>query len=171
MEVSGSEESAGLTLAFGLVRDAQRRVEPVAWVTAADSSFFPPDVVQTGVDLGALVVVRIGDPQSLGRAADRLARSGAFGLVVLDLGRADLPVPLQARLAGLAQKHFAALVCLTERNNDAPSLGSLVSLRVQSRRRSIGRGRFRCEVQVVKDKRRGPTWTHVEECRGPDGLY
>jgi recombination protein RecA len=171
VEVSGSQESAALTLAFGLVRDAQRRVEPVAWVTAANSSFFPPDAAQTGVDLGALVVIRIGDPQSLGRAADRLARSGAFGLVVVDLGRADLAIPLQARLAGLAQKHFAAVVCLTEKASEAPSLGSMVSLRLQGWRQIVTPGRFRCEGRVLKDKRRGPTWAHVEECVGPDGLY
>ncbi|MDR5683723.1 MAG: recombinase A [Armatimonadota bacterium] len=171
VEVSGAGEGIGLTLAFGLAWDAQRRIEPVAWVTTADNSFFPPDAAQTGVDLQSLVVVRLCDPRSVGRAADRLVRSGAFGLVVLDLGRADLPVPLQARLAGLAHRHLSAVVCLTEKSGEAPSLGPLISLRVQGRRQIVAPGRFRCEARVVKDKRRGPTWEHVEDYVGPDGLY
>jgi recombination protein RecA len=167
VEISGA---ARLTVAFGLTLEAQRQGEPVAWVMPKEESFYPPDAAEGGVDLDALVVVRVPDAGSVARAADRLARSGAFGLVVLDLGAADVPMPLQARLAGLAQKHHTALLCLTERERETPSLGSLVSLRVQAQRKRISQGRFECELRVLKDKRRGPTWTHTEECRGPAGL-
>jgi recombination protein RecA len=167
VEISGA---ARLTAAFGLALEAQRQGEPVAWVTPEAESFYPPDVAETGADLGALVVVRVPDAGSVARAADRLVRSGAFGLVVLDLGTADVPTPLQARLAGLAQKHHTALLCLTEKKRAAPSLGSLVSLRVHAQRTRIGEDRFTCALRVLKDKRRGPTWAHMEECRGPAGL-
>ena len=78
---------AALTAAFGLVLDAQRAGEPTAWVTTTADTFFPPDVAASGVDLTALIVVRVPDTRTAGRAADRLLRAGAFGLVVLDLGR------------------------------------------------------------------------------------
>ena len=124
-----------------------------------------------GVDLDALPVVRAGDAAAAGRAADLLLRSGAFGLVVIDLGRrAQLAVPLQSRLVQLAQKHDAAVLCLTETPVGRPSLGSLVSLRALASRRRVGGGRYVCEVEGVKDKRNGPGWRWQGVWHGPDGL-
>lgn len=171
VELSGTPAGAPLTLAFGLVLDAQQHGEPVAWITPRASSFYPPDAAEGGVDLAALVVVRVPDGRAGARAADRLLRSGAFGLVVLDLGAtAALPLPLQARLAGLARHHHTALVALTAKGQDSPSLGPLVSLRVVATRQRIAEDRFRCALTVLKDTRRGPTWSHQEVCRGPAGL-
>ncbi len=170
VEISGTGSTTGLTLAFRLALEAQRQREPVAWITPRESSFYPPDAAEGGVDLEALVVVRVPDAKGIPRAADRLVRSGGFGLVVLDLAGAGIPTPLQARLAGLAQKHHAALICLTEKAEKAPSLGSLVSLRVHAQRKPVAEDRFACELTALKDKRRGPTWSHTEICRGPAGL-
>jgi recombination protein RecA len=170
VEISGVGATAALTVAFGVVLEAQRQGEPVAWVTPEESSFYPPDAAEGGVDLDALVVVRVPDARDVARAADRLVRSGGFGLVVLDIGTARIPTPLQARLAGLAEKHRAALVCLTDKASEAPSLGSLVSLRVHAQRRRVSDDQFVCELMVTKDKRRGTTWAHEEVCRGPAGL-
>ena len=114
---------------------------------------------------------RLRPDRAVARAADRLARSGGFGLMVLDLGAAaEIPTPLQARLAGLAQKHHTAVVCVTEKPGPAPSLGSLVSLYVHAQRRPVAEGQWACALTVLKDKRRGPTWVHTETCRGPAGL-
>jgi recombination protein RecA len=187
VELSGEGASAVLTLAVGLVLDAQAAREPVAWVSSDESSFYPPDLADSGVDLAALVVVRIAlDSLALSAharsgslvrsaraavAAERLLRSGAFGLLVLDLGKdAVLSQALQSRLLGLAQRHHAALVCLTEKAAEAPSLGSLVSLRAQAVRTWLARDRFACELRVRKDKRRGPMWSEREVYRGPLGL-
>jgi recombination protein RecA len=176
-ELTASAASAALTLATGLVADAQREGEICAWISAQKSSFFPPDAAAGGVDLDALVVVRAPGAQAAARAADKLLRSGGFGLVVLDLGEgalADrgLTPALQGRLQGLAQKHDAALVCLTEKKPEAPSLGSLVSLRAECRRRRAtpSGDRFRCELRATRDKRRAPGWTYMEAARGPAGV-
>ena len=170
VEISGLEAQAALTLAFGLVLEAQRQGEPVGWVTPRERSFYPPDAAGGGVDLDALVVVRVPEVRAVARAADRLARSGAFGLIVLDTGAAVIPIPLQARLAGLAEKHRTVLVCLSEKTGETRSLGSLVSVRVHARRAQTADGRFACKLLVTKDKRRGPTWTHAEVCDGPAGV-
>jgi recombination protein RecA len=169
-ELCGWMTSATLTFAFELVLDAQRLHEPVAWIGGRASSFYPLDAAESGADLDALVVVRLADPSGIGRAADLVARSGAFGLIVLDLGvDPGLPMPLQSRLLGLAQKHGTAIVCLTEKPDHAPSLGSLISLyAVAGKLRQPGR--FACELRVVKDKRRAPNWSHIEVCRGSAGL-
>lgn len=167
-EISASRAPSSLTLAIRLVRESQGQGELVGWVTSADSSFYPPDAAERGVDLDSLVVVRVPG-ESVPRAGEKLLRSGAFGLVVLDVGTAEIPIPLQSRLAGLAQKHRAALLCLTEKEPRELSLGSLFSLRVQARRRRASGG-FLCELEALKDKRRGPTWAEAEVCRGPAGL-
>ena len=170
-EISGAESGAPLTLAFRLVHEAQRQGEPVAWIALGESAFFPPDVAEAGVDLTALPVVRTPDVIAAARAADHLIRSGAFTLVTMDLGAgARLPVSAQTRLVGLAKHHDTALVCITEKQSERPSLGSLVSLRAHTERTERDRDRFRCEVRILKDKRRGPGWRHAEVCRGPDGL-
>ncbi len=167
IELSSDLGSSVLTAAVGLVLAAQRDGAPAAWVGPAERLFFPPDLADSGVDLGALVVVRIDKVSLAIRSADRLLRSGAFGLVVIDLGgnAKQLALPAQSRLASLAQKHRSIVACLTERPASSDSLGSLVSLRAEAKREHTTTTLF-----VLKDKRHGPGWAHHEVCRGPLGL-
>jgi recombination protein RecA len=170
-ELSSDGAAAPLTLAFGLVLDAQRRGEPTAWITGMESAFFPPDAAEGGVDLLALAVVRVPALRQALRAAEHLARSGAFGLLVLDLGgEARVPSAALTRLAGLAARHETLVLFLTRKKGAHPSLGSLISLRGTATREPRGNGRFSCRVHALKDKRRGPGWSHAELCRGPAGL-
>lgn len=163
--------SAVLTAAADLVWKAQQLGEVVAWIQARASIFFPPDFDAGGIDLGALVVVRVADASSAARAADKLLRSGAFGLVLLDLGAsALLPPALASRLLGLAQKHRAAVVFLTEKPPDAPSVAPVVSLRVAASRRRGAGDLFFGRIEATKDKRHAPGWTWQETFRGPPGL-
>lgn len=171
-ELSSRSGAALLTSAFRLVLDAQMEGEPVAWVAAGRDTFFAPDAAENGVDLNALVVVRVPDAQSAGRAADRLLRSGAFGLVVMDLNfNPTISVPLQTRLVQQARTHDAVLLCLTSKDRGAPSLGSMVSLRGQTSCRRLEVDRFQSRIEILKDRRHGPNWSHTEVCRGPDGLH
>ena len=85
-ELSSVGSTAVLTLAFSIVLEAQRVGEPVGWLSDESSVFFPPDVANGGIDLNALVVVRLAMASQIPRAAEHLVRSGAFGLLVLDLG-------------------------------------------------------------------------------------
>lgn len=177
VELSARGASATLTTAIELVLEAQREGEPVAWIVpwptdgAPAGTFYPPDVADSGVDLAALVVVRAPSAIAVIRAAERLLRSGAFGLIVLDLGTASVDVPMahQGRLVTLAQAHDAAIVCLTEKPSETPSLGSLVSLRVDALRARTQEG-FEISMRALKDKRRGPGWTRARKARGPAGL-
>ena len=170
VEVSASGAAAPLTAAFGLVIETQRNAEAAAWITFHDSSFFPPDAAETGVDLEALAVVRVPDARAAGRAADQLVRSAGFGLVVIDLGKQALAAPLLTRLMGLAQKHDTVVVLLTEKPASAASTSSLVSLRAEAHRTFNEDGRGRVEIRVLKDKRQGPGGGRIEVCRGPAGL-
>ena len=170
VEISSSTAAAALTLTFSLVHEAQQRGEPVGWVTLAESFFYPPDAARGGIDLVALVVVRLVHAESIARAGEKLLRSGGFGIIVLDLGSADIPMALQTRLTGLAHRHHTALICLTEKAGAAFSLGSLVSLRAHAEKKRVEDNRFACALRVLKDKRRGSTWSYEELYTGPAGL-
>jgi recombination protein RecA len=171
VELSARGATATLTTAIELVGEAQREGEPVAWIMGPRGSFYPPDVADSGIDLAALVVVRVPDLAVAARAAERLTRSGAFGLVVIDLAddNVELPIAHQGRLVTLAQAHDAAIVCITEKPSDAASLGSLISLRAEALRMRTPTG-FELKLRVLKDKRRGPGFTAVKRAKGPAGL-
>jgi recombination protein RecA len=176
VELSARGAAATLTAAVELVLEAQTQSEPVAWITLASGSFYPPDAADSGVDLNALVVVRVPDAIAAARAAERLLRSGAFGLVVLDLalGQADLSrslsLAIQGRLVTLAQTHDAAVVCVTDKTEETSSIGSLVSLRASALRGRERDGRFHVTVRALKDKQRGPGWSWHALREGPAGL-
>ena len=170
-EISDSGAAPALTAAASLILQAQQCGEPAAWVGFGNSIFFPPDLVEWGIDLDALPVVRVPDALAASRAADQLLRSGAFGLVVLDLkAEARMHMAVQSRLAALARRHHSALLCLTRKKTGAPSLGPLVSLHGEGRITRTAFSRFAWEIRVVKDKRGAPGWSHTESCRGTDGL-
>lgn len=171
VELSSDGQCASMSAAVPLVLEAQRRGEPAAWVAVGRSTFYPPDLAQSGIDLACLPLVRVPDSRAAVRTADKLLRSGAFAVLVVDLGRDHhIRVPVQSRLAGLAKKHRAVLLCLTRKKRDDPSIGSLVSLRGVTRIKKTGFDRFTWVVHIIKDKRRGPGWAHEETCRGPEGL-
>ena len=169
VELSARGASATMTTAVDLILEAQVAAEPVAWIAQHSASFYPPDVAESGVDLAALVVVRVPDAMSAARSAERLLRSGAFGLVIIDVGVGDISMALQGRLVSLAQTHDAAVVCLTEKSADTASIGSLVSLRAEALRARAGKD-FDLTVRCLKDKRRGPGWTKKLKARGPAGF-
>ena len=174
VELSARGASATLTAAIEIVVEAQTQAEPVAWIAPTAGTFYPPDVADSGVDLAALVVVRVRDAIASARVAERLLRSGAFGLVVMDLcspsgASAELATAIQGRLVTLAQTHDAAIVCITEKPHDSASLGSLVSLRAEALRLR-DRDDVSITVRALKDKRRGPGWAHSVRRRAPSGL-
>lgn len=175
VELAARGPAARLAIAGQLALQAQLAQEAVAWVTSATSSFFPPDLADNGVDLDALVVVRVPTAQHTGtallRAAETLLRAGAFGLVVLDLeshiAPVDVPLAVQSRLMGLAQHHDTVLLSLT--TSDATP-HALASLRAEVSLRGLGSGQFATTLTAVKDKRGSPGWQHEQVWRGVAGL-
>ena len=70
----------------------------------------------------------------------------------------------------VVEKHDAAVLFLTEKAETAPSLGSLVSLRVSTHRERIKDGEFSLEIRSQRDRRRPAGWKEREVRYGPDGL-
>lgn len=188
VELSSEAGAGALTWAMALAVQVQATGRPVAWVQTAAASFYPPDAAANGVALEALAVVRVLDAAAVGRAAERLARCGGFGLVALDLGRTGaLPAALAGWLVQHALRHGSIVLCVTEKPARAPSLGSLVSLHARAGRRrrpepaaaprgpsgapaDEAGGRFVCTLRMVKDKRHGPGREEEQGCDGPPGL-
>ncbi|MFW5717701.1 MAG: recombinase A [Spirochaetota bacterium] len=201
-ELVGGADSANITIAARLILHAQREGDFAAWVATHRDVFFPPDVAAAGIDPAALPVVwavpEEASPRSAGRlnaaersvttigtrprmarsatrasrAAERLLRSGAFGLVVIDLARdLTLSAASQGRLVRLAEHHDAQVLILRRKREDGIYSGSLVTVRAESSCERIGPGRFRATITNTKDKREGPGWTTSEEFDGPPGLY
>ena len=187
VELVGGAQSANISAACRLIVQAQMAGDFAAWVATHRDVFFPPDVAAAGVDLGCLPVVWAlpqGESrfESRGatrdaarcasRGAERLLRSGAFGLIIIDLARdLSLDSVAQGRLLRLAEHHAATVLILRRKRIDEIYSGSLVTVRGESSCEQIGPGRFRATIANTKDKREGPGWTADEEFDGPPGLY
>ncbi|MEM8607504.1 MAG: recombinase A [Myxococcota bacterium] len=158
VEVSGQHACARTTTAVSCVIHAQAQGELVAWVQPRDGALFPPDLDAAGVDLDALVAIHIprdAGPVALVRAAEWLARSGAFGLTVIDLTDA-LPAGSsanwQGRLQGVLRQYQGRVLLLTSTTCDEPSSGPLVGLRIEPQRGALRNNRFEVHARVLKDK-------------------
>jgi recombination protein RecA len=148
---------------------AQRAGEPVAWVHGHTADLYAEDLWENGVDLGALAVVRLADARAVLQAAERLVRSGGFGLVVLDVPQLEPWTGVESgRLARLAAAHGVAVVVLQSgRRLQTPP--PMVSWRAQVRRQRLAEGGFARVVEVQRD-RRGPVGTGpVVRVEGPVG--
>jgi recombination protein RecA len=182
VELSAPSHGAGArtSTAVALLRRAQREGETTAWIQLAANPaglLYPPDLHDGGIDLEALVVVHVSEAEGaagLGKAAEMLLRSGAFGFVVIDLGALEAAAPKgaawQGRLLGLARQHEARVVLLTEKPAHADSLGPLVGLRVEPRRTRRADGSFVVEHHVLKNKSGAPVSPVAELFLGTPGL-
>ena len=162
-----------LTLAVEHLAATHRHGEPAAWIGGSNSLLYPVDADGWNLDWSALAVIRLAGPNRAARAADRLLRSGAFGLVVVDLVGLDdlfLPDALTGRLLRLADTHDSAVLFLTRSRRSSPSLSSMIALRIRARWDRTDAARLRLSCTVTKDKRRGPGRAFEEVYDGPLGL-
>jgi recombination protein RecA len=160
-----------LTLAARLTLSAQEAREACIWIREPDNGVFPPDLAACGVDLQALVFVRVAEFAQMARAAESMLHSGAIGLVVVEVGRRARPrIAMLKRLADAARAQHAIVLLLTERPL-LPAQAACCGVRsaVEGPMRSSQNGRFYRQLTVLKDRRHGD-WQHEEVCLGPDGL-
>ncbi len=173
-ELSGAQHSAQMSLVAHWIRQVQEQGQVAAWVHCPPCLLYPPDLADAGIDLDRLLVVHVPAPHAITRAGDLLLRSGALGLLLLDM-RQQRPADRgwTNRLLSLAHKHESRVVCLTSSPQNRDSLSSLVGLRVEARlaweEKSEG-GHFSLSMVVLKDKRGNPQRRFEEVCRGPLGL-
>ncbi len=172
VEISEPLPIAALSFCFLLVHEVQMAGGYAAWVGSTDSTFYPPDAEKGGIDLRNLPILRLSDTQSKGRAAEVLLRSGAFQLVLLDIGCDHaISVARLAQLNGLVRKHNACAVFLTRKQHGEQSVGSLISLYARTSRQHVETNSFSCELQILRDKRRVKKWTWQTCLSGVEGYF
>ncbi|HVO39516.1 MAG TPA: recombinase A [Spirochaetia bacterium] len=169
-EISEETPAGAVSIAAEIIAQAQTRGEPVAWIAGTESIFFPPDLLDRGIDLRAISVIRAGaEPESL-TAAEWLIRSGAFGLVVLDLdGEGNVSDASLGRILKVAKRTQCAVLFLTRKHAGAPSLGSQISLRGCVTR--CGAEPILVHLDTVKDKRSSFSPRYSRQYHGPSGMH
>ena len=176
VELSGTGAVARTSVAVALLLEAQKRGESCAWIQFADGGLYVPDLTSSSVDLDSLIVLQIprrAGTHALLRSAELLLRSGAFGMVVIDLEDqrpTGSPSAWQGRLLGLARQHDSRVLFLSRNGRERGSLGPLIGLRVEARRHRLARGRFSLEGEVLKNKSGAPFAFPTLSMRGPWGL-
>ena len=172
IEVVVGPGTPALSLISLLLRRAERASEPIAWVSAGSSIFYPPDFSENGVSLSELPVVWTNGREQAFRASEHLLRSGAFGLIIVDLQQPGEMKPGRlGTLNRLAALQRVVVVFLNSRSAPHHELGSLISLRLMVDLHHAGPNRFVCRVAAVKDKQAPAGWVQEVVFRGTDGLY
>lgn len=170
-ELRDTSASAALSALVQLVWQAQCAGEPAAWIHGGTAGLHVSDLLQVGVDPAALVIVRLWKETDALRAAERLLRSGAFGVVVLDLRHTNaFGAPEAGRMAKLAETYQTAVVVLSAQPLSVAA-GSLVSLRLTVHRKRLPDGRFQRTFEILRDKQYGQQSLQHDEVEGPDGLF
>lgn len=161
-----------LTPLCSIIRTAQMAREPTVWISCCDFTFFPPDVAAHGISLENLPLIKVHTVKHAVRASEHLLRSGAFGLIII-----DLPVHIfieqgkLGKLARLADLHQTAVIISTKQEGKySTTLGSMISLRLEIERQCLGANKFRYTIHATKDKQRAPGWKYSEVYNGPAGL-
>lgn len=167
VEVSEAGCFGALSALCPLLTQVQARGESIAWVETGSSVFFPPDLAFRGLDVRAINVVAVPEARGGLRAIDVLLRSGAFGLIVADWTGGAVDEAILGRLARVAENAVTAVVFLTRKRPEDPSVGTQVSLRAVVSITSEGETQW----QVVKDKLSGPPSKQGVTFHGPFGLY
>ncbi|MGE0791348.1 MAG: hypothetical protein AB7S26_37080 [Sandaracinaceae bacterium] len=174
IELAAGPASARTSVAAQILLAAQREGDLVAWVEGVGSTAFPPDLARAGLDLDALLFVRLRDeagPAARPKAAEILMRTGAFGAIALDVSDVRLPrgQAWLGRLGTLARDRECRCVLLSGESES--SLGSMVATRARVSRRRVRAGRFALETEALKHRSPEPLrFPGPRAWIGPEGL-
>jgi hypothetical protein len=173
VEIVVGGATPALSILSILIREAQQLLDPVVWLEAGTSIFYPPDFHENGVVLDAMPVIQTGTRDRAVRTAEHLIRADAFGMIVIDLEESGSLKPGRlGTLNRLAALHRVAVVFLNHCGAaDEQSLGSLISLRIAVELEHPESNRFHAKIRALKDRRNPDGWVEEVVFRGTDGLY
>jgi recombination protein RecA len=161
VEFSGWNQSACLSLTIPLILECQSGNKECAWILPSSehggSLFFPPDFAEAGIACSRIPIVRSKNAQDSFAIAEKLVRSGGFGLVVLDLTEGKrVRASTIGRINSMTQRFKTLALCLTRNPPGHPSLDPMISIHIHiSVFAAPGRN---CTVKatVQKDKTQAP---------------
>lgn len=180
---SGSTRGGATTIALSAVQSVHAADERAwcAWITPVDSpALYAPALVQSGVDLARLLVVK-PKATELARTAIKVATSGAFDLVVVDAqtgqtgrgalegrlapsaggGRAKVDGSVVVRKLALASEEKGTTCLVLTNAYESRATPWPVALRVEVERRPDA-----LAVRVTKDRRGRSASQHVVRLSG-----
>lgn len=185
IEICGRSSSGKSSLAMALCMGVMEAGQTAAWIDVS-GQLCPLAAVEAGLPVDRFLVVKLGTMRSVMRAARiLLGSSGAVGMLVVEIppGLKRSQLPRERELVGLqrlAERSGTAVVLVSERGADEPSLGAIVTMRLYAERiaeptgngpaavRSMSGGRMR--LGVLRNKR-GPSGRSDEDViDGPDRL-
>ncbi len=105
IEIYGPESSGKTTLALSAVAECQKKGEKVAFIDA-ENSIDPEYAKNLGVNIDDLILSQPDSGEEALEIVEMLAKSGVFGLVVIDSVAALVP---QAELDGMMQDNSVGL--------------------------------------------------------------
>ena len=150
----GESPNSSTTLAAYLVHEIQREREPAVWLT--DSTRLPhaPDLLDVGIDLEAMPILRLADAKDAAHAAMMAVASGAFGGLIWDL---DAPEQLTrgtlTALGMLARRHHVAIVLLCH-GKKMPSLDVDCAGQITRRKSASSTGALeQIELELISNRR------------------
>ena len=144
-EIVGCMSSGKTALALSLVAQQTRTGQLAAFIDGTHQ-LYPPAAAAMGVELARLLVVKppVVTHRNLVRAAEIIAQSRAFGLVVIDLPQAVAIDRVPARrLRTAAQRTSTAVVALATRSGSVDGASARLSLEARRGNRgqlSIAKG-------------------------------
>ena len=157
-EFSGWNQSACISLATPLIRECQAADKLCAWIvpegTEGASLFFPPDFRDAGIDCAELPIIWSEDAMDSFGIAEKLLRSGGFGMLVLDLSRnSRLRGQSLGRIHAVAQRSGSLVLCFTRKPRGRASLDPLVFFHLHVAVEKKGADTWEVFAHVLKDKR------------------
>jgi hypothetical protein len=166
---SGATRGGATTIALSAMQSVHAADERswCAWITPMDgASLYAPALVQAGVDLARLLVVR-PKVAELARTAVKVAMSGAFDLVVVDAqagldgrlagsGRSKVDGAVVVRKLALAAEEKGTTCLVLTNAYESRATPWPVALRVEVERRPDA-----LAVRVTKDRRGRAASQHV----------
>ena len=144
--LTGVAGTGRMSIAARLLAEETRALKPVAWVDAK-KTLYPPALVQAGVDLQRLLVVRGAGQRAL-FAIEQIVESGAFGIVIASGIESFLSQAGLRRVQAASEAAHASTILVLEPQASALVTNAALKLRVS--RRSPG-------LQVEVEKSRGDT--------------
>ncbi len=177
VEISGWEHPAGLSLAASFIQECQGKGGLAAWISPRCGNrgtlFFPPDFEDRGIDCNSLPILWTASAADGFSIADRLLRSRAFDMLVVDLTGVRQPRPA----GGLGRLHRGArdsgclVLCLTRRRPGESSLDPMVFVHLHGFSQAAEpEGFFDVSITVQKDKNHAPGRIFRRRYGSPVGL-
>jgi hypothetical protein len=130
----GPEGVGRVSIAAQAVAEETAAGRAAAWVDVG-GRLYPPALVERGVRLERLLLVRTPDPIKAARALEQVAASGLFRVVAATGIEAALTAVRAKKLEAAARGAGVAVLCMVERADQAP----FVALTLGVRRGEAGR--------------------------------